>query len=204
MKLILLSKHFIKPAQEALAKFTHKDNSAIKIAFCSNAGDLYKSEEKEYINLARQELEELYYTLIELDLNTPLPQILHLLDSVDAVFFTGGSFQNLMSLFVKSGLDTKYRSLLAAGLIHIGFSAGAMICSKDFSAYAVLKDAAFTDSTSERGLGLFPYYIIPHYYDKPKYTKAFQEVISAGFSNAIPLTNNQAIIVEGEEWQIVQ
>jgi hypothetical protein len=43
----------------------------------------------------------------------------------------------------------------------------------------------------------------PHYLDKPKYTKAFEEIKAAGYKDIIPLSNHQAIIVEDYECEMV-
>ncbi len=204
MKLILLSKYFIDAAQIALRDFTHKQNSEINIAFCSNASDVYKDDNRVHVEISRAELAASGFKLQELDLNESLDEILRILNSVDAVFFTGGSYYKLMSLIVTSGLDMEYKGLLQEGLIHIGFSAGAMICSADFNGYDVFGVQDYRDEKIKHGLGLFHYYIIPHYYDKPKYTKAYQSVIKAGYKNVIPLTNNQAIVVNGDDWELIQ
>lgn len=200
-RLILLSKHFMEPAQEVLREFTGKPNNGIRLAFCANAGNRYENDRKEYIEIARQELINSNYQLVELDLNSDIKEILEILSKVDATFFTGGSFYYLMGLFNKSGLTEHYEGLLDKGLIHIGFSAGSMICSNDFKGYDSF--AEYKDESISKALGLFPYYLVPHYSDKPKYNKAFEDIIKAGYQNVIPLTNNQAIIVDGDEWKIV-
>jgi len=202
MRLILLSKHFIEPAQNTLREFTGKINSNIRLAFCCNAGDVFKSSRKDYIQVARQELIKSGYKLIDLDLNKESNEIYSVLSQVDATFFTGGSFYHLMSLFDSSGLSKNYKSLLDQGLIHIGFSAGAMICSKDFKAYDYL--ASYKYIKIKEGLNLFSYYIIPHYFDKPKYTKAFEISKKKHFNRVIPLTNHQAVIVKNKKWRIIQ
>lgn len=204
MRSILLSKHFIVSAQQALNQFLDKNNKNIKIAFCSNAGEVYDKNNREYIDISKKELESSGYQLFNLDLNNSKDNILKLLNNVNATFFTGGSIYYLMSLFNKSSIVEDYIQLLNNGLVHIGFSAGAMVCSKDFKAYDIFGKQEFYDPNVTQGLGIFPYYIIPHYFDKPKYTDAYEKVLKAGFTNVIPLTNNQAIIVEKNKWKIVQ
>lgn len=202
MKLILLSKYFIKPAQSWLNKLTGKQNEETTLAFCSNAGDVYSKERRKYIGESREELSKSGFKLINLELNESLNDILYTLKTVDATYFTGGSFYHLKYLFDSSGLSEKYEKMLKKGLIHIGFSAGAMICSADFDAYDCF--AKFKNEKVKSGLDLFPYYIIPHYFDKVKYTKAYEKVIKAGFKDVIPLTNNQAVLVDNNEWSLVQ
>lgn len=199
MKLILLSKHFITPAQTALNEFLGKENKDITLAFCSNAGDPYEEDRKEYIELSRKELIDSGYKLVDLDLNSDIEEIKKILNSVDATFFTGGDYNYLLDLFKKSKFEHIYKKKLEQGLIHIGFSAGAMICSHNYDAYEVIER---TDIHKE-GLNIFPYYIFPHYFDKEKYTKVFEDAVKEGFEKLIPLTNHQGIIVDGDEWRIV-
>lgn len=204
MKLILLSKHFIEPAQASLRETTNKQNTELIVAFCDNASAVYEPANREYIEISRNELIDSSYSLVNLDLNSPVDEIVRILKSVDAVYFTGGSVYKLMSLFISSGIAEKYKEILNSGLVHIGFSAGSMVCSNDFRAYDIFGEPDYRISEIKEGLRLFPYYIVPHYFDKPKYTTAYQNVVKAGFTNVIPLTNSQAIIVEDSDWRIIQ
>lgn len=201
MHLILLSKHFIKKAQKHLNRLTGKDNSKIKLAFCTNASDMEMDKNKKYIEESRNELSDSGYRLIELDLNNNIKRILITLKGVDAVFFSGGNLFYLLHLFNKSQLSLKYKMLLNKGLIHIGFSAGAMICSKELKGYELFVE---NDVEIQEGLGLFPYYIVAHYFDKPKYTEAYNKCIDKGFTNTIPLSNDEAIIVEDQKWEKIK
>jgi peptidase E len=201
-RLILLSdKTLHKPAKDALIRFTGKDSKNIKIAFSANAADLYTDDQKGYVIAAKNELLESGFGLLDLDLSESKEEILSILDKVDATFFVGGNYYYLMHLFIESGLINEYKSRVSNGLVHIGFSSGAMICSNDFKAYKLIEEKEI--HKIEIGLGLFPYYIIPHYTNKQKFTKAYSDILKAGIFNVIPLANNQSIIVEDNTWEII-
>jgi peptidase E len=200
MKLILLSGDFLPDfATKALTEFIKVENSKIKIAFCANAGDLYEGDKRKYIDAARSKLISEGYSITDIDLNNP-EEALNILSEVNASYFTGGNYYHLMHLFTKSGIIEKYIELVKNGLVHIGFSSGAMICSPDFKAYRLIDEPEI--HKIEKGLGLFPYYIIPHYSNKPKFTKAYEDIINAGIENVIALENSQGIIVNDNEWEI--
>jgi dipeptidase E len=206
MNLILLSKHFLNATEAHLTKVTNKQPSQTTIAFCSNAAD--GEVEPAYVEDAKEDLIERGYHLHFLDLRDFIgqkSQLETLLSTIDAVFFTGGNVFNLLHLFRQTGLFDSYLDLLKDGLVHIGFSAGSIICCPDLT-YAQAFDRPLNHQTDFKGLNLFPYLISPHYSNKPKYNQKYVQIIKSGNHNLpiIPLTDSQAILVDGEDWQLVQ
>jgi dipeptidase E len=207
-RLILLSKNFTAQAHEKLSQFCGKADDQIKIAFCRNAADLEANTE--YVESAKQELLKYGYKVKEFDLNlfcNHCSELSYLLQKFDATFFTGGSANYLIYLFNKTGLVSEYKSLVESGkLIHIGFSAGAMICSPHMKYAQIIDDTNGIAQIVDQGLNLTNLHFVPHYADKPKYTKKYEDIIKNYALEGdiiIPLTNNQAIVVEGDNWEII-
>lgn len=202
MNLILLSRHFIKPARDRVAEVLRKEASERTLAFCSNAGDNYPEANRGYIGAARNELLDFGYKLIDLDLRKSREEVTDIFDKVDCTFFTGGDPMRLIYLMREIDMINYYKSRINSGLVHIGFSAGAIMCGDDFTDYHLYIN---TDNPQiNKGLGYFKPIIIPHFYTKIKYTNAFEELFKKGVKDLIPLTNEQGILVNDEGWEIVQ
>ena len=207
-RLILLSKNFTQAAHDKLKQFCQKPDSEIKIAFCRNAADL--EENSDYIDSAKAELKAYGYKIQEFDLNlfcNRCSELTYLLGKFDATFFTGGSANYLIYLLNKTGLAAEYTELVKLGkIIHIGFSAGAMICAPSMKYAQVVDDTNGIPNLVDQGLNLTSIYIVPHYSDKPRYTKKYVEILKTmdiGSDIIIPLTNSQGIAIEEDDWEII-
>jgi dipeptidase E len=183
MKLLLLSKHFTEAVNEKLVEALGKKPSEIKIVFSENAADgSYKLGEKPaYIDEVFEELKNFGYQLERIDLREYFDrqdELITKLKEFDAIFFSGGYYMQLLDTFYKTGLIDKYKELLDGGLVHIGVSAGALVTTKEMKYYRALGiDYDYNGVHHNQGLGLFPYYIFPHYSNKPKYTKWFEKAV---------------------------
>lgn len=212
IKALLLSKHFTQAVNDKLIEFSGKGPNTTKIAFCQDAASLLKETQDTlpFIELAKEELRIFGYSFDQFSLYDYIrrpKELLDYLSNYDATFFTGGSHQSLLDAFYKSGLITEYTGLLENGLIHIGFSAGAMVCSGDLKYYKPIRNKHYSGKIYDQGLGIFEHYIIPHYQTKPKYTRKFEEHTKSFKDEPvkfIPLTDEQAVCINGENWNIIQ
>lgn len=204
--LILLSKYFPKEANEFVCKV--KNTSELEIAFCDTPAD--NSSDKQYVINARNEIESYGHKLTNYSLHDFQDQpnkYNTFLKQFDANYFSGGNAIYLNYLLNKYNLRNQYREDILNGLIHIGQSAGALVTSKLMKYYRVIDADSknIPDDYDELGLDLFSHYISPHYSNKEKYTKRFEEVIKKfpkTKDQIIPLTNSQFITVKGDTWEI--
>lgn len=209
--LFLLSKHFNQAVNDKLTKALGKSPEQSKLLFCMNAAD-QDSEDPisiEYIREVYDELKSFGYTLEILDLKDYInktEELLSKLKQFDGAFFTGGNYMKLLDYFYKIELIDEYSKLLDTGFIHIGASAGAMVFSPTMKYYKDFVDKDYVGKFHEKGLDLFPYYLVPHYASKPKYTKIFENLIKQFTGeniHFIPLTNEQGIFVQDDQWEIL-
>ncbi len=207
MKLILLSKHFTENICKELLSTTSLKPEKVRIAFIANAGDLEAS--KEYIELSKKELQSFGLNPENLDLENYINNSENLekeLAKYHAAFFTGGNVFYLRHMFEKTGLFKIYKRILEKSLIHIGFSAGSMICSPHLRYYKHMDISEEGFKVLDDGLNLFPHFIVPHYSNKIKYTKAFEKIVKhleKPEDLVIPLENHQGIVINNSNWEII-
>jgi dipeptidase E len=208
-KLILLSRDFTKTAESALKEFTGKNNKEIKIAFSRNAADL--DPEPKYVEDSKKQLKDFGYKITEFDINQycgKCGELLGFLKKFDAVFFSGGNANYLIFLFYKNGILNDYANFINDGnIVHIGSSAGSMICSPTTKYSRLLEDKSEfeLDDSFDKALGLVNIYLHPHYADKIKYTKLYEKILKNNIISddiLIPLTNSQCVIVRDNEWEL--
>lgn len=210
-KFLLLAKHFNKTVNEKALLAFGKQAEKVNLLFCANAVDQGTDNPMsiDYVREVYDELKSFGYNLELLDLKdyiSKTDELLVKLDQFDGAFFTGGNYMTLLDYFYRTGLITVYPDLLEKGFVHIGASAGAIIFSPTMKYYKDFVDKDYQCEFHEKGLNLFPYYIVPHYASKPKYTKIFEDLLKvyqAEQIHFIPLTNDQAIFVQGKTWEIL-
>ena len=207
-RILLLAKHLTPDACQFILKSLNKEAGEIRIAFCQNAADL--DNQKDYVAISREELRSQGFTLEDLDLNQFCQKPIEFskwLAPFDATFFTGGSSLYLNYLFHNCRLVQAYKSLVESGqLMHIGFSAGGMICSPTMKYAKIIDSIDHVPRIYESGLGLVSFYFAPHVGDKEKYTLKYQEACRAYPEEQnilIPLNNQQGIAVIDEDWEII-
>lgn len=207
-KLLLLSKFFTQGAQDFVKKVLNKKPNQIRIAFCADAA--LPNTDVDYVNDSRNELLSKGFYVKDFTLNDYInspTEFTNFLSGFDATYFAGGSALGLNNLFNKSGLVEVYKELVNSGkIMHIGSSAGGMICSKDMK-YAQIIDA--DDKLKEvvfEGLNLVDIYYAPHVGDKEKYTLRYNDAAKRFPKDKdifIPLNNQQGIVVEDNKWEVI-
>ncbi|MBD3280476.1 hypothetical protein GF389_03045 [Candidatus Dojkabacteria bacterium] len=209
IKALLMSKHYTPEADEVLKGWLGKPVGEVRALFCTNASDTIKDwgENIPFVDLAKEEVRDSGFDFDDLDLREFIgknEEFMKLLKSYDVIFITGGDSSVLLDYFEKTGLKDQYAALLKSGLIHVGFSAGAIIFSKEMKFYSLFRSDRGKYTEGMRGLGLFPYYLVPHYSDKPKYTKLFEDSVKKyPEATYLPLVNKQGIVMEGKDWRII-
>lgn len=177
----------------------------LKVAFIPTAADPY--EDKWFVENDRNKLKERKFNLKEIDIKGKSKQELeNILKDIDIIFVAGGNTFYLLEKGRESGFDEIVKKLVRKGVIYVGSSAGAVFVCPTIEPIKTLDDPSKASSLkSFKGLNLTDFVILPHYGEKKyktKYEKIMKEYGHSRFK-IIPLTDKQAIIVEGENYRIL-
>ncbi|EGD53948.1 Type 1 glutamine amidotransferase-like domain-containing protein [Gordonia neofelifaecis] len=131
-----------------------------------------------------------------------------LIDSVDALYVSGGDTFALMSGLRRSGADTLIADRVRGGLPYVGLSAGAVAAGPDVEPAALMDDPGLgLDLEDFRGLGLTETVVIPHADGQlPPYpTELIDRTLNeyGDRFTLLPLYDDQALIVDDAGSRVV-
>ena len=177
-----------------------------KVAFIPTAADTYK--DKSFIKEDRDKLIDLGFDVIDIDLkNKTMKELSGELKPCDIVFVAGGNSFYLLEKVKESGFDKIIRKLVKQkNIFYIGSSAGAVIVGPSIEPIKKLDDPSKASNLrSYEGLYLVDFVVLPHY-GKEKYKEIYQKIIKKYGKkfNLIKITDMQAVIVEGNNFRIVE
>jgi dipeptidase E len=188
----------------ALRDFVKKPPAELMLAFVPTAGDPY--EHPTFVDKDRQKLQDMGFTMYELDIKDKTEaELKKVLSVVDVLYVAGGNTFYLLEKMQTSRLDKLLPAYLDQGMLYVGASAGAVVVCPDIAPIKCIDDpskAAGLKST--KGLGLVPFVVLPHY-DTELNTAQYQEIIDKfGKSyELILLTDEQACLVEDSSYRII-
>ncbi|WP_101772273.1 peptidase E [Peptostreptococcus faecalis] len=158
-----------------------------------------------FVDSGKKSLEKFGLIVDELELSTASAKEIELkITSSDIIYVTGGNTFFLLQEMKRTGADKLIINEINAGKLYIGESAGAVVTAPNIE-YVRLMDNPEKAKNLENfnALGLVDFYTVPHYTDEPfkEYTK---KIIDNYYSklNLKPISNNQAILVNGNEIMI--
>ncbi|MBT2285048.1 Type 1 glutamine amidotransferase-like domain-containing protein [Paenibacillus polymyxa] len=165
-----------------------------------------QEEYNDYVQAGRKALEELGLVVDELEISSASPQeIESTLQRNDMIYVTGGNTFFLLQELKKSGADQRIRAHIQAGKIYIGESAGSIILSPHIEYVKEMDDSTVAPSLKSYGaLNVIDFYPVPHHGCFP-FVESSEKVLAEYQSKVplVPITNAQAIVVEGEQFRIV-
>ena len=161
---------------------------------------------KQYVEDGRKALKNYGLIVNELEITQVSKEdITRILSRCDYIYITGGNTFFLIQELRKKGIDTLLVQLVNDGKPYIGESAGAMIMAPDIKYAQDMDDhLAHTPHFEDFGvLHTVDFYPVPHYQSYP-----FEEVTQGIMRKykhikLIPITNEQAIEVKGEEGRVI-
>ena len=196
-------------AAKSLDKITpllpKKPRNQLRVAFVPTAADPY--EDKWFVKEDRDALEKMGFDIFDLDIKGKTKRELEReLRNTHVLFIAGGNTFYLLNKVQKSGFDQVVRDMvLGNGVLYIGSSAGAVLTGPDIKPIELIDDPSSAPAlTSTKGLELIDFVVLPHYGDK-EYEGKFERIIK-DYENKyrlVPITNEQAVIVEGSNYSIV-
>jgi dipeptidase E len=201
MKRLLLASSGIGALRELVG-----DPAGLRFAFVPTAAGP-EPESRPWVQADRGQLRSLGCEVSTLELATAGPaEVSAALSSVDGVFLTGGNAYLLLRHALRSGFAELVVPLVESGeLLYAGTSAGAILAGPDLEPAASQDDrAAVPELGSSRALGLVGFSILPHDQD-PDCAEHHDAVVSAVASgDFIRLTDDRAVLVHGDTWQVVE
>ncbi len=127
------------------------------------------------------------------------------IQETDFLHVSGGNTFFLLQEIKRKNLMEFIVKRIDSGMIYVGESAGTLItCPDIFYADDVDDKSLAPELKDTKGLDIIPFYPLPHYQNEP-----FAEIVDKTLIKydcklkLFPFSNNEAIIVEGEEMDIV-
>lgn len=182
-----------------------KPPSETKVAFVPTAADTYI--DKWFIDVDIKKLNDFGFHITQIDIKDKDEQQLEKeLDGFDVVYVAGGNSFYLLEKVYESGFDKVIKKLMDNGIVYVGASAGAVIVCPTIEPVTELDDPSKAPNLkSKNGLNLIDFVILPHY-GKEKYIDKYKKIMdmyqNKGYEMKT-LTDQQAVIVEGNNYRII-
>ena len=207
MKLFLSSTSIPDELVALFVELVGKELNDISFALIENAADPY-GENVGFVLETRATLQSLGMQLDLIDLNqykNKTDELNERLSNFDVIWFGGGNTYYLRWLMSKTGFDTIVKSLLEKGVVYGGGSAGAIVASTTLKYFDLVDDPNISPEKMYSGLNLTDLVIIPHWGTEKIQTKLTEIQTRYAKDNieTIPISDNQAVIVNGEKWAIL-
>lgn len=190
---------------EKLIEILPKPPNKLKVAFIPTAADPYG--DKWFVDEDRNKLKEKSFNVKDVDIKDKTKQeLLNELKDIDIIFVAGGNTFYLLQKSRESGFDKIVKEFVQKGIIYVGSSAGAVLVGPNIEPVKPFDDPKQAPNLgSFEGLNLVDFIILPHYGKekyKTKYEKIMKEYTAKDFK-LITLTDQQAIIVEEEDYKVI-
>lgn len=181
------------------------DTAGLQLAFVPTAAGP-DAETKFWIQGDRSQLEVLGCEVTTLELaNATRGEVETALASADGVFVGGGNSYLVLWHARRSGFADVVVPLVESGeLIYVGTSAGAILAGPDLDPAASEDNRTVVpELESSRGLGLVGIAVLPHD-DEPDRAAHHEALVAANPERElVRLTDERAVVVRGDEWEVV-
>lgn len=180
-------------------------DTPLRLAFVPTAAGP-DAETKPWIQGDRRQLEVLGCEVTTLELaSAERADVEEALAPVDGVFVSGGNSYLVLWHALRSGFaDVVVPRVESGELLYVGTSAGAILAGPDLEPAASPDNRAVVpELESTRGLGLVDFTVLPH--DDEPGRAAHHEALVAAHPDLelVRLTDDRAVTVRGDEWEIV-
>lgn len=173
----------------------------ITVGFIPTAADL--SEDKWYVQKARDQIQALGLQIREVDLKNQTAESLYAaLSPCDIIYVSGGNTFYLLDWVRKSSFDTVIRRLLSEGKIYASSSAGSYImCPTIEMATWQDQDRNTIDLEDLTGIGLVPFLVFAHFEEK------WRELVETKTKHAtyplVALSDGQAVVIQDSDVKVI-
>ena len=204
MKKLFLSSSF-KDVAKLLEEHVGDDLKGKKITFIPTAA--LHEKVNFYVKSGKKALEKMGLLVDELEITTASPsEISEKLKNSDCIYVSGGNTFFLLQELRRTGADEIIAEQINSGKLYIGESAGSIILAPNIEYAKKMDDCgAAPNLDSFNSLGIVDFYPLPHHTEFP-FKKAVEKIISeySGDLKLMPITNSQAIWVNGSSVEIIE
>ncbi|MBC2603503.1 peptidase E [Puniceicoccus vermicola] len=202
MKKIFLSSSFAD-VTDLFLKFTEEKQEGKRVTFIPTASLV--EDVTFYVEAGKAALEKMSLTVDELEISTAtIQEIESKLQNNDYIYITGGNTFFLLQELRRTGAGRIITEQINSGKIYIGESAGSIVLSPNIEYIKDMDDfTAAPKIESFSSLGAVEFYPVPHHTNFP-FKEAAERIISTygGKLDLCPIRNNQAIIVNGDKFEV--
>lgn len=175
-----------------------------EIVFIPTAGNV--EDYTDYIDEGRAALAAMGYQVDELDVaSESQAAAIAKIKAAQIIYISGGNTFYLLQELKRKQLLPVINEKINAGIPYIGESAGAIIMAPNIEYNSLMDDTSVApDLTDYSALAQTDFYTLPHFEEEP-FVEADEKVIATYQNqiNLVPINNSQAIISDGETYQIV-
>lgn len=189
----------------ALPKFLGRPTQGLQLAYITTAANTYK--DRWWLDKDREIFKKFGFQMSDVDIEGKAKDELEkILSGTDIIFIAGGNTFYLLEKIQQTEFDILIKTSVEKGAIYIGSSAGAVVAGPDIEPISLSDDPKAAPSlTSTKGLGFVNFVLIPHFDAKEYLEENFQIYRKYGENfKLMPLNNDQAVLVEGDEYKIVK
>ena len=191
-------------------EYINKPAKELKFAYTPTAANV--EDNTWFIDEDKRKLQEAGITLREFNLRNvsdgKAEEELHaVLSDIDVLIMSGGNTFYLLQEVYRTKFDQVVQRLVENGVWYVGGSAGAALAGSTIEPLSLMDDPALAPHLSTfSALGLADFVIVPHtelgHYAE-RANKAI-EICKQKQLRYVPINDSQSILVEGEDWKIVQ
>jgi len=205
MKKLFLSSVACLTLDKVIPILPDKPNK-LNLAFVPTASNPYN--DKSWLYKDRAKLVEMGFKVKDVDIEGKTEEELRKeLSNIDVLYVSGGNTFYLLEKAIASGFDKLAKELINKGIVYIGSSAGSVLLCPTIGFVEGMDDPKIAPSLkSYDGLNEVDFLVMPHYGDED-YKEVYKEILEQwkdkGYELKL-LSNNEALIVEGNELRIVE
>ncbi|RHP29862.1 Type 1 glutamine amidotransferase-like domain-containing protein [Lachnotalea sp. AF33-28] len=203
MKKLFLASLF-KDVSEIFVDFANENLEGKTVTFIPTAALPDKLDF--HIKYSMELLAKMGLKVDELEISTAThSDIANKLENNDYIYVTGGNTFFLLQEMNRSGAGNLIKAQIEAGKLFIGESAGAILLAPDIEYSKDTDNPLIAPQLKTfEALNMIDFYPLPHYKNDPL-KEAVEKVISKYGAELplVPFSNSQAILITGEEKQIV-
>lgn len=204
MKQLFLCSYFAG-VRDLFRQYASEKQLGKQVLFIPTAGNV--EEYRGYIDEALQSFANLGFQVEVLDISfcdreTAQAKIFQ----SKLLYIAGGNSFYLLQELKKKHLLSLIREQIADGMVYVGESAGAIITAEDIDYSKLMDDKGVAGELSDTAaLNEVDFYVLPHVGEEP-FVESAQAILDTYEDklNLLPLSNRQAVLVEGEEMKVLE
>lgn len=204
MKQLFLCSYFAG-IRDLFRQYASEKQLGKQVLFIPTAGNV--EEYRGYIDEALQSFANLGFQVEVLDISfcdreTAQAKIFQ----SKLLYIAGGNSFYLLQELKKKHLLSLIREQIADGMVYVGESAGAIITAEDIDYSKLMDDKGVAGELSDTAaLNEVDFYVLPHVGEEP-FVESAQAILDTYEDklNLLPLSNRQAVLVEGEEVRVLE